>query len=400
MEVTASGAWKAADWEYSAILADIQMTSLWGPPSREDIVERLRSIVRRCPQFYPAILELGIRLLQQKRSRGAERMIDKGFRLMMELADSDKAEEDIDSIMENLENLWRFDIIRHLLEMLSERRSLSAGLHDSLAHAAARLGDIESAQRHIGEALKLDPSNKSFWANKGWYHLMTGDLEEAHKALTESLRHQKKPNSIVAGNIEVLKHLRRCGGTYWDYLERPLDRERIERLADTEKWDQVTALCDDFNACRLEAFAQSAFLKGGRNRSCLPDMLSTLRSFFDFVSRIDSSGIFLNEDVERLESFFKPIMHKFIYKFGDVDREMMEDVYDALQAYCGFLAARRIVEPAASALFLKTILKMKGELLDKMEQYNAVRHNPAVSDKKKERLREKLFEGDHTGPHI
>jgi hypothetical protein len=83
-----------------------------------------------------------------------------------------------------------------------------------------------------------------------------------------------------------------------------------------------------------------------------------------------------------------------------VDREMMEDVFEALQAYYGYLASRRIVEGTAFNLFLETVLKTKAELLDKMERYNAIRHDAAMSEKKKEKLREKLFEGDHFWPHI
>ncbi len=129
-------------------------------------------------------------------------------------------------------------------------------------------------------------------------------------------------------------------------------------------------------------------------------MQSTLHSFFDFVSRIDSDGMFLNEDVGYIKRYFKPIMHKFIYKFGDVDREMMDNLFESLQAYYGFLATRRIVDDLEFTDLQKTILKMKDELLDKMNQYNAVRHDSTVSEKKKEKLREKLFEGDHAWPHI
>jgi hypothetical protein len=218
-------------------------------------------------------------------------------------------------------------------------------------------------------------------------------------ALAEALRLKQK-DPVAAGNLKILEYLLRHGGTYWDYLERPLDRKQIERLADQEKWERVTDLCTNFNDCRREAFAQSTLLKGGKERSRLPDLLATLRSFFDFVSRIDASGIFLNEDIGLVHRNFKPIMHKFIFKFGDVDREMMEDVFEALQAYYGFLTSRRIVDAAEFTRFQETILKTKGELLDKMEQYNAVRHDAAVSEKKKERLREKLFEGDHLWPHI
>jgi len=44
------------------------------------------------------------------------------------------------------------------------------------------------------------------------------------------------------------------------------------------------------------------------------------------------------------------------------------------------------VDAAAFTRLQETILKMKSELLDKMEQYNAVRHDAAASEKNKERL--------------
>jgi len=43
---------------------------------------------------------------------------------------------------------------------------------------------------------------------------------------------------------------------------------------------------------------------------------------------------------------------------------------------------------------------MKGEIIGKMERYNAIRHDPKVDDERKEALREDLFEGDHAWPHL
>jgi tetratricopeptide (TPR) repeat protein len=326
-------------------------------------------------------------------------MIEKGFRLMLNLADPKQYEKNIDAIIENLEKLWRFDISRRLLEMMADCHSLSAMLLDSLAHTAARLGDLDAAQRYIDEALQLEPKNHSYWANKGWYHLMRGELDDADLALKQALRIKPK-DPVAAGNLMILKYLRLHGGAYQDYLERPLDRKQIERLADRENWDQVTNLCADFNACRIEAFAQAALLNGGKDLSRLPGLMATLRTFFDFVSQIDPSGMFLNEDIGVVHGNFKPIMHKFIFKFGDVDREMMEDVLEALQAYYGYLERRRIVDAGDLKSLQEAIRKTKDELLDKMEQYNAIRHDGSLSEKKKEEIRHKLFEGDHCWPHI
>ena len=56
--------------------------------------------------------------------------------------------------------------------------------------------------------------------------------------------------------------------------------------------------------------------------------------------------------------------------------------------------------PAEFREFRKSILGMKGEIIGKMERYNAIRHDPKVDDERKEALREDLFEGDHAWPHL
>jgi hypothetical protein len=163
---------------------------------------------------------------------------------------------------------------------------------------------------------------------------------------------------------------------------------------------RVDAICADFNDCRMEAFAQSHFLKGGRTRSHLPNMLATLKTFFRFVTQIDSGGTFVHEDINRVRDNFKQIAHKFIFKFGDVDRETMNDVFDGLEVYYGFLASRKIVAAEDFKLFRNEIHPMKDELIGKMERYNAIRHDDSMDEDQKEEIREQLFEGDHTLPHF
>jgi tetratricopeptide (TPR) repeat protein len=398
MKVTESKAWEAAEWEYSSLQTEILAPFFSAPISPDQIVSRLRNMARRCPQFYPAHIELGLRLLCRKNSRGAEQMIDKGFRLMMDLADPKHYAKNMDGIIENLEKLWRFDIIRRLLLILADRKSLGADLLDSLAHAEARLGNLDAALLHIQEAIKLAPGDYGFWANKSWYYLMRGELDDADLALAKALRIKPK-DPVASGNLTILQYLRQHGGTYWNYLERPLDRAEIERLIDQED-DQVTDLCADFNDSRIEAFAQAALLKGGKDLSRISDLLATLRTFFNFVSQVDSSGFFQNEDIAVISGNFRPIMHKFIFKHGDVDREMMEDVWESLQAFYGFLAGRGIVVTADFEMLQKTIRETKNEFLDKMEQYNGIRHDDSISEKKKEQIRRKLFGDDHCWPHF
>jgi len=317
---------------------------------------------------------------------------------MMDLADPKNHAKNMDGIIGNLEKIWRFDISRRLLNMMAERQSLNADLLDSLAHAEARLGDLDAALLHVQEAIKLAPNDYGFWGNRGWYHLMRGELKDAELALKKALQIKPK-DPVTSGNLEILQYLRKHGGTYWNYLERPLDRAKLKRLIDQED-DQAMELCEDFNTCRIEAFAQSALLKGGKDLSRLSDLLATLRTFFNFVAQIDSSGFFLNEDIAVISENYRPIMHKFIFKHGDVDREMMEDVWESLQAYYGFLAGQRIVNAADFEGLQKIIRETKNEFLDKMEQYSAIRHDDSLSEKRKEHIRQKLFGDDHCWPHF
>src|SRR5439155_530171 len=268
--------WREAEWDYDQIQVNRLNPGSWGALTQEEFIRELKGIVRRCPQFYPAVLEFALYQASTKGGKASERMIEKGFRLLVELAAPKDLDEQVDAVVENLEGLWRYDI-------------------------------------------------------------------------------SKK------------------GGTYFDYLLRPLDRKQIDRWADQEKWDQVDSLCADYNGCRVEAFAQSVLLGAAKQRSGLPRLLRVLRSFFDFVEGIDSSGLFLNEDMGRVDKYFKPIMHKFIFKYGDVDHETIEDVYNCLIAYYGFLADRGVVAPAEFREFRKSILGMKGEIIGKMERYNAIR---------------------------
>ena len=154
---------------------------------------------------------------------------------MLDLAPPKRFAEEIDGVVESLERLWRFDISRRLLELMAAHRRLSATLHDSLAHAAARLGDLEAAQQHIAEALRLEPRNKCLWSNKGLYHLMAGELNEAGTALRKAEQIEPK-DPVVLDNLKIHEHLGKHGGNYFDYLQRPPDQKKIDRLADQGKW--------------------------------------------------------------------------------------------------------------------------------------------------------------------
>ena len=62
-------------------------------------------------------------------------------------------------LIDNLENLWRFDVAKLCLERLVERFPQQARFRDYLGHATAKLGDMEAALGHASQAVKMAPDN-------------------------------------------------------------------------------------------------------------------------------------------------------------------------------------------------------------------------------------------------
>jgi len=399
MNVRNTKAWKIAAWEYGEIAAQSMVPLLGAQPSPGEIIERLQRIIKECPKFYPALLELGLRQMASGRNNWAKRRIEDGFRLMLELAEPQHLDEELDGPLSNLEKLWRFDICRHYLEFLVERYPHNALFQDYLAHAAARMGDVDAALLHIAKAVEMEPDNPHFRSNQGWIYLIASKLEEADKAFVEALR-LEPDNEVVKGNLEIHRYLTKHGGNYFDYLLRPVDKEEIDRLADEEEWEEVDRLCASYNDCRVEPMANALLQEDEHKRSRLPDLLATLRQFFRFVHKVDQGGYTLNEDLPFIHDYFKPIMYKFIFKFYDIDSEMIEEIYESLLEYYGFLARRGLVSAKEFKRFQKKILGMKNELIEKMQRYNVIRHNDDMDEEEKEVIREELLEGDHTWPFL
>jgi len=375
------------------------MPMFGGQLTLEQKIGRYEQILETCPEFYPALLELGFCKLQLPEISSADQNIEQGCRLMLELSEPEHLEEEFDGLIENLEKLWRYDLSRRSLELMLEQQPDVALWYDYIAHAEARLGQIDQALGHGAGALTMEPDNLFFRTNLGWIHLIAGNLEEAGAELNEALR--IAPDDAVAkGNLEIQRYLSRSGGDYQDYLLRPVDGEQLERLADEEEWQAVDELCGGFNESRLEALAQHLFLEDATRRYLLHDSLATLREFFGFVSKVYQGGYFLYEDIALVERHFKAIMHKFILKFADVDSRLIEEIYASLFKFYGFLAQRGTLSMPEFQRFQQETGEIKQELLEKLQRYNAVRHDDRISETKKEAIRDEIFEGDHFFPFI
>ena len=172
-------AWEAAEWEYSDIQAARMMPLPGMSLSPDEITQRLAEIVRACPKFYPAVLELGIRRLAAGAGHAEEKRILKGLRLMLQVGDPEDLDEEVDRLIDNLENIWRFDVGQRCLELLVERHPQKGQFRDYLAHAMAKLGDVTGALQQASQAVAMAPDNPFFRCNLGLFHLMAGNAPDA-----------------------------------------------------------------------------------------------------------------------------------------------------------------------------------------------------------------------------
>jgi tetratricopeptide (TPR) repeat protein len=363
-----------------------------------EIIEELDEIACECPEFYPAVLEAALRRMARGEDGSATEQIETGLRLMLDVGEPQHTEDEALNLHDNLEDLWRFDLCKRCMEILVERFPEKALFWDYLGNATAQLGDVPTALRHSAKAMAMEPENPHFRGNHGFHHLMAGNADEAKRHLLAALRLDPE-NATNKGNLEVQKYLARHGGDFFDYLVRPADTEEIERLSDDDDLESLDRLCATYNRDRLQAFGRH-LASSEKTRPRCADVIRTLQVFFDFVDRVSAMAGLLYEDIGHLHENFEPIMHKFIFKFGDVDREMMEDVCESLLEYYGFLVRTNLVSPDEIKRFRAMVRRKREGLIDKMERYNAIRHDDDLGDEEKEAIREELFEGDHAWPHL
>jgi tetratricopeptide (TPR) repeat protein len=328
----------------------------------------------------------------------AAEQIETGLRLMLKVGDPRYVEEEALNLHDNLEDQWRFDLCKRCMEILVERFPKKAVFWDYLGNATAQLGDVTAAMRHSAKAMAMEPKNSCYRGNHGLHHLMAGNADEAKPHILAALRLDPE-NDIHRGNLQVQEYLARHGGDFSDYLVRPVDRDEIERLSDNDDLEMLDRLSATYNRDRLQALGRHlAASETGRGRRT--PVIRTLERFFDFVDRVSAMAGLLYEDIGHVHKHFEPIMHKFIFKFADVDRDMIEDVCESVLEYYDFLARRELVSRVELKRFRAMVRRNKTGLIEKTEKYNAIRHDDGLDQEVKEAIREGLFEGDHAWPHL
>lgn len=365
------------------------------PLSAEDKIESWGKMIAECEHFYPAHLELGIQLLKTERENEGRAHFDRGLADFVRL--SEHPEEEVCALVENLERIWRFDLLQSFLERVVERWPEIAWFHDDLAHAAARVGDFATARTSGDKALELKPGAAGFLSNLGLFALLEGRLEDAATHLNRALALDRQLPS-ARRNRHVLKYLQEHGGRYTDYLLRPAPRAELDKLANAEDWKTLDRKARELNEDRLEAFAQDAVERG--KVVMMADQLSTLQILFNFLAELSGDSYFLYDDAEFMRGIFERLMNKFILKFRDADAQVIGEICDALDAFYGFLVRKKALPARDLAAFRKIAGPARKKLIDRATRYAKARSDPKLGADEREALQDELFDGDHVWPHL
>jgi len=345
---TPEEAWRAADFLYSRVLAATMVPLSGESPAREEMVDQFESILRECPGFYPALFHLGVLHAGAGRWEGARRALLEGADRMVEREQHLPEEVDLTGgVIDPLEEELAYDLAADLLRHLLEHYPSEAALHDALGAVRVVLGEIDEAIESFRTALGLEPDNARFHCNLGWGYLAAGRLNEAREHLERSLR-LNPDDPVTRGNLEVAQLLEPEGGTFEDFLLRPLDQDELARLED-EAWDGASAALDRFvgehNDERLEAWR--LMLCRVRQPPSYPEVNKSLRALFRFADRIDRLSAFspaLHEDLELMAARFPVLLDRLLADMDDVDAEILDEIYAGLFSFYDFLAEKGLVE--------------------------------------------------------
>ncbi len=397
-----TNAWKAAEWDYGEIIAEYQFPLFSERPTVETMARRMDEILETCPQYFPASLFRGQLYILEGKHELAIQHYDQGFEMMLILANKEEQITTVDNFIDFLELQLRYDLCCKYLRKFIELFPKKALFFDYLASnlAQSKNGNIEDALSIQDKAIELEPLNATFLSNQAWLNLIAGRLDEAETFLNKAFE-IKPDHKHVKGNLEILEYLKKNGnGTFLDFLLRPINREELQQLDVDEDYEKLDALCNEYNECRMHAFKHILLKEGEYSAYKVSELSKTLILFFRFIDQIMNVVGFLYEDIFDVYDYFEHIMHKFFFKYRDIDDEIFDDIYNSLIIFYDFLSKHKLVGSEEYKEFVKGINGKKSTLRKKMHRYNDIRHNYEMREEEKENIRDELFEGDHLCPFL
>jgi len=341
-------AWNSADWNYSQLIANDMMPLLSPPLIGQDRIDYLNDILKGCPEYYPVLIELGYRYIQEGRDKDGKASIDKGLQSSKAHFSNENLIDAYYDICEFFEKHLRFETAIEYYNQLMEIESDKAKVR----------GNLDTAKTMLEKSLELDQEDE-----------------------------------ITVNNLKACELMLKNKLKNWEaYLLSTIDYDYLEKLQDDDDFEEYNQHIRIYNSNKIEAFKSDLVRNSNYTPTEKYDILFSLNYILNLIWESYESDYFHYDDIFYMEMSFKPIMHKFILKTKDIDDEIFNGVYTAILEFYQYLEKQKVVSGYNS--LKKEMLKLKPELMEKMLKYNEIRHNDEYSDEEKDEIREELFEGD------
>ncbi len=392
--IKSTDAWRKAEWDYADILSRNMMPSLFGNPlTEQDMIEWFNDIIKDCPEFYPALFDIGGRILKEGNEKLGKKYLDEGLQSIEKYGNKEDLITTYYDICEFLEKQFQFEMAIEYYARLEKIEKNKAKVYDCLGYCYVYLDDFDKAFQIQKKALELCDTNNKYFSNMGWIELLRGNIDNAKKMLDRSLKLDPH-DEFTQGNMKMLTIMQKNKDLKnWEKaLLRKKDYEYLDRLEDEDDMDEYQKQIIIDNYGKLDAFKFDLLRNSKYTQRKKYDIWFTTGYILDFIEKICDDTYFSYDDIDTVEFEFKSIMHRFIIKTGDIDEEIFNDVYTSLFEFYGFLSKHKVISGYKS--LKDEMLGSKEGLLDKMEQYDEIRHNDEYTREEKEELREKLFGSD------
>ena len=226
-------AWERADWDYWGLIAQDAMPLLSPPLAGEERIDYLKEILNECPEYYPALFELGYRNIKEGKDEIAKGFIDKGLQSLKPHFSVKDLIDAYYNICEFLEEHLRFEMAIEYYNQLKEIEKDKARVYDSLSNCYVYLGELDKAFETQQKAIELCDSNHRFYCNMGWVEMLRGNLDAAKIMLERSLALNQE-DEVTINNYEACKLMLKSKRLKnWEaYLLRETDYGKLEKLED------------------------------------------------------------------------------------------------------------------------------------------------------------------------
>jgi len=391
-------AWGIADFDYVGLITQDMMPLLSAPLAGQERRDYLSDILKGCPEYYPALIELGYRYIKEGMDEAGKASIDKGLQSVKTHFPEENLIDSYHNICEFLENHLRFEMAIEYYNQLIAIESDKANVYDSISCCHSDLGDTKKAFEIQQKALELCDSNHRFYCNMGWLEMIRGNPDAAKLMLEKSLELDQE-DEITLNNYGVCKLMLEDKLKNWDaYLLRETDYEYLEKLEDEGDFEEYEKQIRIHNHDMIEAFKSDLIQNPDYTPAEKYDILFSLKYTMDHIWKAYDSEYFFYDSIDLVDVDFKHIMHTIILTTGDIDNEIFDGIYTALLEFYKFLEKRKVVSGYRS--LENKMLELKPELVEKMLRYNEMRHNGEYTEEEKNEIRDELFGDDVFWPFL